>query len=75
MKPFENGVGWYTSATLELHFPQDDVCCAQCPFCKPETIGSRIERHWCRANRNNLIQADVFTGVPEDCPLHIERKV
>ena len=74
MKTFESGVGWFTNATLEVHFPEDDICCAQCPFCKPEYIGNRVDRHWCKANRNNIIYADVFVERPADCPLKIERR-
>lgn len=32
MKEFINGVSYYTMATAEIGFPEDDVVCGWCPF-------------------------------------------
>ena len=32
MKEFRNGVSYYTKATVEVGFPEDDVCCHWCPL-------------------------------------------
>lgn len=32
MKQFLNGVSYYTKATVEIGFPEDDVCCHWCPL-------------------------------------------
>ena len=32
MKQFPNGVSYYTKATAEIGFPEDDVCCQWCPL-------------------------------------------
>lgn len=32
MKEFRNGVSYYTKATVEVGFPEDDVCCHWCPI-------------------------------------------
>ena len=32
MKNFDKGVSYYTIATVEVGFPEDDVCCHWCPI-------------------------------------------
>lgn len=32
MKDFSRGVSYYTKATVEIGFPEDDVCCHWCPL-------------------------------------------
>lgn len=32
MKDFRNGVRFYTKATVEIGFPEEDVCCHWCPL-------------------------------------------
>jgi hypothetical protein len=32
MKDFHNGVSYYTKATVEVGFPENDVCCHWCPL-------------------------------------------
>lgn len=32
MKDFSRGVGYYTKATVEIGFPEDDVVCHWCPL-------------------------------------------
>ena len=32
MKEFRNGVSYYTKATVQIGFPEDDICCHWCPL-------------------------------------------
>lgn len=32
MKDFSRGVSYYTKATAEIGFPEDDICCHWCPL-------------------------------------------
>lgn len=32
MKDFRTGVSYYTKATVEVGFPEDDIVCAWCPL-------------------------------------------
>ena len=32
MKEFRNGVSYYTRASVQVGFPEDDVCCHWCPI-------------------------------------------
>jgi hypothetical protein len=32
MKEFRNGVSYYTRASVQIGFPEDDVCCHWCPM-------------------------------------------
>ena len=32
MKQFHNGVSYYTRGTVDVGFPEDDVCCHWCPL-------------------------------------------
>lgn len=32
MKQFDKGVSYYTMATADIGFPEDDVCCHWCPL-------------------------------------------
>jgi len=32
VKEFRNGVSYYTKATIDVGFPEDDVCCHWCPL-------------------------------------------
>ena len=32
MKEFRNGVSYYTKATVQVGFPEDDICCHWCPL-------------------------------------------
>ena len=38
MRKFENGVRWYTSGTLTINFPEDDICCGQCQLCYEDNM-------------------------------------
>lgn len=45
MKTFVNGVAFYTVGTVELVFPEDDVCCYRCPMMGTE---ERTHREYCK---------------------------
>ena len=45
MKNFVGGVSYYTVGTVELVFPEDDVCCYRCPMMGTE---ERTHREYCR---------------------------
>lgn len=32
MKQFDKGVSYYTKATADIGFPEDDICCHWCPL-------------------------------------------
>ena len=32
MKQFKNGVEYYTSGSISIHFPEDDKVCVWCPL-------------------------------------------
>ena len=69
MKKFESGVKWYTTgqAVVDIYFPEDDICCKWCPFCRSE---SDLGRFWCRLN-NKMIY-NPFTGIGDNCPIDFE---
>lgn len=69
MKQFENGVKWYTKgiAEIEINFPENDVTCKWCPFCRSE---SDLGRFWCRLN--NAMLYNPYGGIGEKCPIKFE---
>lgn len=62
---FESGVRYYTTATVEVSFPENRVCCAFCPLL--ETYA----RKQCR--RTGEYIADERT-IGYCCPLNFEDK-
>ncbi len=69
MRTFKNGVSWYTSgiAKVKINFPEDDICCKWCPFCRSE---NDLERFWCRLT-NRMIY-NPYIGLSDDCPIEFE---
>lgn len=61
-----NGTLWYTSATVDIHFPEDHVCCDLCPLM--ETYA----RKQCRRTGEYLLDTRVTVGY--DCPLVFKNK-
>lgn len=57
----KNGVAWYTTATVEIHFPEGHVCCDLCPLM--ETYA----RKQCRRTGEYLLDTRATVGF--DCPL------
>lgn len=64
MKDFSRGVGYYTKATVEVGFPEDDICCYRCLLMTTD-YGSKRER--CCKTGEILIAPKVTIGY--DCPL------
>lgn len=64
MKDFRNGVGFYTKATVEIGFPEDDVCCHWCPFLQADY---KLDREKCGKTGEVLIAPKHEVGYM--CPL------
>lgn len=62
----QNGVLCYTSASVEIHFPEGHVCCDLCPLM--ETYA----RKQCRRTGEYLLDTRVTVGY--DCPLKFHTK-
>ena len=69
MKNFSKGVGWYTRSTVEISFPEDDVCCARCPLMGVEMASSR---EYCRRTGEYLPAPRDIVGL--DCPLEFDEE-
>lgn len=57
----KHGCGYYTSATVEIHFPENHVCCDLCP------IMETYARKQCRRTGEYLL--DTRETVGWECPL------
>lgn len=68
MKEFRNGVSYYTKATVEIGFPEDDVCCHWCPLM---TRDPNL-RDVCSKTGEILLATKHCIGV--NCPLKFENK-
>ena len=71
-KSFESGVSFYTEGKIELSvfFPENDVRCKWCPFCRAE---ESLGRFWCRLT-NKMIYNPNFNGLPDGCPITIKKE-
>ena len=69
MKSFARGVSYYTRSTVEISFPEDDVCCARCPLMGVEMASSR---EYCRRTGELLPAPRDIVG--HYCPLRFEDK-
>lgn len=69
MKEFYNGVGYYTKATVEVGFPEDDICCYWCPL-----MGSEYKpnREYCKKTGEYLLAPKHTIGV--NCPLNFKKE-
>lgn len=65
---FEKGVRYYTKGTVTLRvaFPERQICCRWCPWCRSE---KEVGRHWCRLTNEMLYNID-FRG--DNCPVEVE---
>lgn len=72
MKDFESGVRYYTkaSAAITVNFPEKDVKCKWCPFCRAEQA---LGRHWCRLTNDMLYNPESFE-LGHNCPLEFEEE-
>nr|DAF67540.1 MAG TPA: hypothetical protein [Caudoviricetes sp.] len=64
MKKFERGVSYYTHGTVEIDFPEDDICCRWCPLMASEY---RPNREYCQKTGEYLVAPDSMVG--EKCPM------
>jgi hypothetical protein len=68
MKEFRNGVGWYTKSTVQIGFPEDDVCCHWCPLM---TRDPNL-RDVCGKTGEILLAPKHTIGM--NCPLNFEKE-
>ena len=64
MKDFPRGVKYYTYGTVEISFPEDDVCCYRCPLMGVEI---KSDREYCRKTGEYLPSPRHITGFY--CPI------
>lgn len=64
MKPFENGVRYYTKGVVFVGFPEDDICCHWCPMLGVEL---KTDRSYCRKTGEYLIFPK--HGIGDRCPI------
>ena len=69
MKEFARGVSFYTMATAEIGFPEDDICCHWCPLLMRDY---GIERTRCGKTGEILLAPKHTIG--ECCPLNFQNK-
>ena len=62
MKNFSKGVSYYTIGTVEIGFPEDDLCCYRCPI-----MGMESGREYCRRTGEYLPAPRDLRG--RDCPI------
>lgn len=68
MKPFEDGVKYYTKAyaVVEINFPEDDICCARCRMYNNSTDRCLLDQ--------NIRPARPKNHVGQNCPLMLKEK-
>ena len=64
MKEFSRGVSYYTKGTVEVSFPEDDVCCFRCPLMYTEYSSKRE-----RCGRSGEILPAPRDSIGYFCPL------
>lgn len=64
MRHFDSGVRYYTKATVEVGFPENDVVCHWCPFLASDY---KLEREFCRKSGEILLAPKHQIGFY--CPL------
>lgn len=65
MKQFPNGISYYTKGTVEIGFPEDDVCCHWCPFM---VYDYKLDRERCSRSGEILIAPKSYIGFM--CPIN-----
>lgn len=70
MAGFSRGVEYYTTlkGVIAVNFPENDVSCQWCPFCRSE---KDVGRFWCRLN-NEMLYSPNYRG--DKCPLKEEEE-
>lgn len=68
---FENGVKYYTPGIvkLKIHFPENEISCNWCPFCRAEDA---LKRYWCRLT-NEMIY-NPYSGLADGCPIRFKEE-
>jgi hypothetical protein len=69
MKQFLSGVSFYTKATVEIGFPEDDVCCHWCPFLAHDY---KLDREMCKKTGEILVAPKHDIGFY--CPLEFKKE-
>ena len=64
MRSFSNGVSYYTKATVEIGFPENDVVCHWCPFLSSDY---KLDRQRC--NKTGEILTAPQHQIGYYCPL------
>lgn len=69
-RQFEEGIRFYTKgfALVEVFFPEDEVMCQYCLWCRSE---GDLDRFWCRLS-NEMIYNPFSRYRGERCPLVFE---
>lgn len=67
---FEKGVSYYTRGVAEVKvaFPEDQVTCYWCRFCRKDDLG----RCWCRLT-NELLHTPISSR-GEECPVQMKAR-
>ena len=69
MKDFNDGVAYYTLATCEIGFPEEDCVCWWCPMMGVEL---KSDRYYCRKTGEYLIIPKASVGY--NCPLKFNKE-
>lgn len=69
MKEFRTGVSYYTRATVEIGFPEDDLCCYWCPMMGTEY---KPDREYCKKTGEYLTAPRHTIGY--DCSLKFQKE-
>jgi len=69
MRSFSKGVGYYTTFTVDICFPEDDICCYRCPLMGVET---KSNREYCRRSGEYLPAPRDIIGF--ECPLKLKEE-
>lgn len=64
MRDFSRGVSYYTRGTVEVGFPENDVCCRWCPMMGMEL---KIDRAYCKKTGEYLTAPNFDIGA--NCPI------
>lgn len=67
MKNFDRGVAYFTKATVEIGFPENDVVCHWCPFLASDY---KLDREMCKKTGEILLAPKHQIGYY--CPLKFE---
>lgn len=69
MKSFSKGVSYYTKASVEIGFPEDDVCCHWCPFLASDY---KLDREFCKKTGEILVAP--MHDIGYYCPLKFKQE-